>query len=286
MITAEIIADSKCLTSGQRITTMQLRYPRIIHAEFMTHRVFSRNASSSRAIPVAKLIEEARTNPAMPVRFGANQRGMQDKGGDYEAVLDVYVGGCGFRSMDPEEAWRFAAIQAADIAESFDEAGYHKQVANRLLEPFTHINVVVTSTSWANFYALRCHADADPTMKALADAMWEAHQASTPLVLSRHDWHLPYITEWDRENMSTIQLLISSAARCARVSYSNHNGSSPSFQDDLALYEKLVTADLVHASPLEHQAMPDPDGFQENLWGNFQGFIQYRKTVPNEAIND
>ena len=277
MITAEIIADSKCLTSGQRITTMQLRYPRIIHAEFMTHRVFSRNASSSRAIPVAKLIEEARTNPAMPSRFGANQRGMQDKGGEHEALIN---------GLTPEEFWRWAARQAADIALAYEQAGYHKQVVNRILEPFTHINVVVTSTHWANFYALRCHADADPTMKALADAMWEAHQASTPLVLSRHDWHLPYISEWDRENMSTIQLLISSAARCARVSYSNHNGSSPSFQDDLALYEKLVTADLVHASPLEHQAMPDPDGFQENLWGNFQGFIQYRKTVPNEAIND
>lgn len=285
-ISAKIIADSQCFITGKRITTMQLRYPRIIHAEFMTHRVFSRNASSSRAVPVAKLIDEARNETAMPVRFGANQRGMQDKGGDYEAVLDVYVSGIKFRPMDPEEAWRFAANQAADIAESFNDAGYHKQVANRLLEPFTHINVVVTSTNWANFYGLRCHEDADPTMKALADAMWGAHQASTPTLLTRYDWHLPYITDRDLEMLSTEQLLIASAARCARVSYNKHDGSFPSFEDDLALYEKLVTAELVHASPLEHQAKPDPDQFWRELWGNFDGFTQFRKTISNEAIHD
>lgn len=291
-ISAKIISDSKCLITGNRITTMELRYPRIIHAELMTHRVFSRNASSSRAIPVAKLIEEARNNPAMPVRFGANQRGMQDKGGDYDAP--IYHGSVSrldmvenrFDPVSAEKAWRIAAKKMSEIAEAFDAAGYHKQVANRLLEPFTHISVVVTSTNWANFYGLRCHADADPTMKALADAMWEAHQASVPQTLTRHDWHLPYITEWDREYLSTQQLLIASAARCARVSYNKHDGSSPFFEDDLALYEKLVTADLVHASPLEHQAMPDPDGFKEKLWGNFHGFIQYRKTIKNEAIHD
>lgn len=276
-ITAKIIADSRCLTSGKRITTMQLRYPRIIHAEFMTHRVFSRNASSSRAIPVAKLIEEARTETAMPVRFGENQRGMQDKGQEHNTLI---------RGETAEELWKRAAASAAMYAEAFDNAGYHKQVANRLLEPFTHINVVATSTSWANFYGLRRHEDADPTIKALADAMWDAQQASTPIVLARNDWHLPYITDWDRETLSTQQLLIASAARCARVSYNKHDGSSPSFEDDLALYQKLVTAELVHASPLEHQAKPDPDGISRELWGNFDGFIQFRKTIHNEAIHE
>ncbi len=290
-ISAKIIADSRCLTSGKRITTMQLRYPRIIHAEFMTHRLFSRNASSSRAVPVKKLIEEARYDTAMPVRFGANQPGMQDKGGVYDAPIhgllyEYSEVGQPPAGLSPQDAWIYAANQAADIAELFNQAGYHKQVVNRLLEPFTHISVVVTSTSWANFYALRRHEDADPTIKALADAMWEAQQASTPTVLTRHDWHLPYITEWDRETLSTQQLLIASAARCARVSYNKHNGSSPSFEDDLATYEKLVTAELVHASPLEHQAMPDPDGIRRELWGNFDGFIQFRKTIPNEAIHE
>lgn len=287
-ISAKIIADSRCLTSGKRITTMQLRYPRIIHAEFMTHRLFSRNASSSRAVPVKKLIEEARYDTAMPVRFGANQRGMQDMGDDYEEWVDNWDRRSDLDALmiSPQDAWILAANQAADAAVAFERAGYHKQVVNRLLEPFTHISVVVTSTSWANFYALRRHEDADPTIKALADAMWDAHQASTPTVLTRHDWHLPYITDADREMLTTNQLLIASAARCARVSYNKHNGSSPSFEDDLATYEKLVTAELVHASPLEHQAMPDPDGIRRELWGNFDGFIQFRKTIPNEAIHE
>jgi len=290
-ITTKIIADSRCLITGKRITTMQLRYPRIIHAEFMTHRLFSRNASSSRAIPVAKLIEEARNETAMPVRFGANQGGMQDKGGHYDApihgLLYEYDDEGGHPvGISAEDAWKIAANEAADMAERFLEAGYHKQIANRLLEPFTHINVVATSTSWANFYGLRRHEDADPTIKALADAMWDAHQASTPMVLARNDWHLPYITDWDRETLSTQQLLIASAARCARVSYNKHDGSSPSFEDDLALYQKLVTAELVHASPLEHQAKPDPDGISRELWGNFDGFIQFRKTIHNEAIHE
>lgn len=282
-IEAKIIADSRCLTSGKRITTMQLRYPRIIHAEFMTHRVFSRNASSSRAIPIAKLIEEARTETAMPVRFGANQRGMQDMGQDYDASVCIRVDDIRFQ-VNAAAAWRHAANLAAEMAEAFNDAGFHKQVANRLLEPFTHISVVVTSTNWANFYGLRRHEDADPTIKALADAMWDAQQASTPIVLTRHDWHLPYISDKDRESLSMKQLLIASAARCARVSYNKHDGSSPSFEDDLALYQKLVTAELVHASPLEHQALPDPDGNSRDLWGNFDGFIQFRKTIPNEAI--
>jgi hypothetical protein len=301
-ISAKIIADSRCFITGKRITTMQLRYPRIIHAEAKTHRLIriddaeveflqeislmddpdlSRNASSSRAIPIKKLIEEARYDTAMPVRFGANKPGMQDKGGDHHEL--VATGGS---MKSPQDAWRHASNLAADMAEAFDAAGYHKQVANRLLEPFTHINVVATSTNWANFYGLRRHEDADPTMKALADAMWEAQQASTPVPLTRYDWHLPYITDRDMEMLSTEQLLIASAARCARVSYNKHDGSSPSYEDDLALYEKLVTAELVHASPLEHQAKPDPDQFWRELWGNFDGFTQFRKTISNEAIHD
>lgn len=303
-ISAKIIEDSLCPISRKRLTTMQLRYPRIIHAECKTHRLLriddqvvdlmqeislmadpdlSRNASSSRAIPVAKLIEEARTNPAIPVRFGANKPGMQDKGGNHDEPIDIYTE-YGFRSMDAEEAWRYAALLVADIAESFDDAGYHKQVANRLLEPFTHINVVVSATEWTNFFALRRHEDADPTMRALADAMWEAMQASTPRRLEIGDWHMPYVSDEERRTHTVEQCLIMSAARCARVSYNKHDGSSPFYEDDRKLYDRLVTAELVHASPLEHQGKPDPWVTQPELWGNFEGFIQYRKTVPNEAI--
>lgn len=303
-ISAKIIADSRCATTGKRLTTMQVRYPRIIHAEAKTHRLLriddaeveflqeislmddpdlSRNASSSRAVPVTMLIEEARTNPAMPVRFGANRPGMQDKGGNHDGLIDVYTYS-GFKSMDAEEAWRFAAAQAADLAESFAEAGFHKQICNRILEPYTHINVVVSATEWTNFFALRRHEDADPTMRALADAMWEAMQASTPRLLQIGEWHMPYVSDEERLTHTTGQCLVMSAARCARVSYNKHDGSSPSYEDDRKLYDRLVTAELVHASPLEHQGKTDPWATLPELWGNFEGFIQYRKTVPNEAI--
>lgn len=280
MISAKIIADSVSPWTGDRLTTMQLRYPRFIHAEVMTHRVFSRNASSSRAIPVAKLIEEARTNPAMPIRFGANQPGMQDKGGDHTAL--VATDGS---MKSPQDAWRHAAHLAADLAEAFDRAGYHKQVVNRILEPYTHINVVVSATEWTNFFALRRHEDADPTMRALADAMFEAMAGSTPRALFVGEWHLPYVSDEERRQYDEKACLMMSTARCARVSYNKHDGTSPSYEDDRKLYDRLVTAELIHASPLEHQGYPDPAGVQEHLWGNFKGFVQHRKLLPNEVIN-
>lgn len=302
-IEAKVIEDSRCATTGKRLTTMQVRYPRIIHAECKTHRVLriddaeveflreislmddpdlSRNASSSRAVPVQLLIDEARKNPAMPVRFGANQPGMQDKGGNYDAPLHLKF----FEApMGPEAAWRHAANEAADVAEAFMRAGYHKQVANRLLEPFTHISVVVTATEWTNFFALRRHADADPTMRALADAMWEAMRASEPYDLHPLQWHLPYVSAEERGRYNTDACLVMSSARCARVSYNKHDGTSPSYEDDRKLFDRLVTAELVHASPTEHQGRPDPQGTSKALWGNFNGFVQHRKLLPNESIN-
>jgi len=183
-ITAKIIADSVS-PDGVRITTMQLRYPRFIHAEFLTHRMFSRNASSSRAIPVERLIADIEADHAMPVYWGKNQKGMQAreecdgrvKSWEFGPSPSEFGGGM---SWTAEEAWHFARDNAIKMARAFHEAGYHKQIVNRLLEPFSHINVLVTATDWANFYALRRHEDAQPEMKALADAMWEAQQASEP----------------------------------------------------------------------------------------------------------
>ena len=295
-IEAKIIADSVNPWTGDRLTTMQLRYPRFVHAECKTHRLLriddaeveflqeislmddpdlSRNASSSRAIPVKNLIAEARTNPAMPVRFGANQPGMQDKGGDHDALI---------RGETAEELWKRAAASAAMYAEAFEAAGYHKQVVNRILEPYTHINTVVSATEWTNFFALRRHEDADPTMRALADTMWEAMQGSTPRALFMGEWHLPYVSDEERRQYDETACLMMSTARCARVSYNKHDGTSPSYEDDRKLYDRLVTAELIHASPLEHQGYPDPAGVQEHLWGNFHGFVQHRKLLPNEVI--
>lgn len=274
-IEVKILADTVS-PIGIRLTSMQLRYPRIIHAELMTHRVFSRNASSSRAIPVERQIQDIINDTAMPVRWGKNQRGMQDAG-DHDALV---------RGQSPEAAWNLARDFAVWVAMGFVEAGYHKQVVNRLLEPFSHISVVVTSVYWENWYALRDHEDADPTIRALASEMKLLHDESVPTVRLMGDWHLPYISNSERDQYDVEDLKKMSAARCARVSYNNHDGDPPTYEEDMALFNRLM-GNPAHASPLEHQATPD---IKSRFWvnphkhGNLTGYIQHRKLYPNESI--
>lgn len=273
IISAKVIEDS-ISAQGARLTTMQLCYPRLVHSEFMTHRVFSRNASSSRAIPVKKMIQMVRDEPAMPVHWGANQPGMQAREELTGYALDA-----------AKKIWLRAARNAANIAEEMMQIGLHKQVANRILEPFQHIHVVVTATDWQNFFDLRAHPDADPNIQALAVAMRDAMEASVPTYRpidgTIREWHLPYITADERADsllMTDPALLIKmSAARCARVSYLRHDGIVPSIEDDLDLYSKLVDSVPMHASPIEHQARPLVRGDWRS--GNFVGWNQYRKLV-------
>lgn len=275
MITAKVIADSISHT-GIRLTTLQLCYPRFIHSEFMTHRVFSRNASSSRAIPVARMISQVWSNPAMPVHWGQNQPGMQ-----------AHQQLTGWRLTLTKLAWRTAAKAAACIAWTMDKAGAHKQVANRILEPFQWIHVIVTSTEWSNFFSLRYHADADPTIRQLAIVMKDAMQESSPAKLTRTQWHLPYVTAQEQANNPMETLLKASAARCARVSYLTHEGKTPSLHQDIKLYARLIDSAPMHASPVEHQAKPDthftvdsdPRWSNPSMHGNFNGWIQHRKIV-------
>lgn len=287
-ITAKVIADS-ISPEGIRLTTMELRYPRAIHAEFMTHRMFSRNASSSRAIPVERLIAEAEDDPAVPTWWGANQRGMQARqeltGSNLEAV---------------QREWFWARDAAVASAKLMAIRGAHKQLVNRLLEPYTHIRVLVTATDWANFYALRRHPDAEPHMQALADAMAFAQGASTPVLLNPGQWHAPYVAElYDRSSTEQAEQAVKlSVARCARVSYKTHDGQLPEVAADLALYDRLVGSNPLHASPAEHQATPDrrsdwsPPFCTESkwerphLWGNLRGWCQYRKLLPGECARD
>ena len=283
---AKVIKDSVSV-NGARLTTFQLRYWRAIHGEFMTHRVFSRNASSSRAIPVATMIEQVRTDPAGPIHWGANQPGMQ-------AGAELNTWG----KEAAQASWLYAAGNAANSAEKMMKLGLHKQVANRILEPFQYISVVVTATEWTNFFELRNHPDAQPEIQELAAAMKAAMDASRPTTLYADGWHLPYVSHDEyavgRLDGSMLELVKASAARCARVSYLTHDGATPNVKKDLALYERLVGSVPLHASPIEHQAQPDIfvkeakfggyDGWQHpELHGNFKGWKQYRKTVEIET---
>lgn len=290
-ITATIVADS-ISPVDTRLTTFQLRYPRFIHAELMTHRVFSRNASSSRAIPVKKMIEDLRRDPAMPVYWGTNKPGMQ--AGEELSSLQL---------SSTKNQWLLAMEKSINHAETMVKLGLHKQIANRILEPWAHINVVVTATDYANFFELRCHADAQPEIKALADVMYDAQQESQPNKLEPGQWHLPYITENDRdvacfdhgcgpngtpEHIALLQKV--SVARCARVSYLTHDGRQTTVEEDVALYERLVVSQPLHASPAEHQATPDvlldvmgrPQWQNRYEWGNFRHWRQLRKQLPGE----
>jgi thymidylate synthase ThyX len=296
-ISAKVIAHS-VHAGGQEICSMQLRYPRPIHGEFMTHRVFSRNASSSRAVPVPKLIEDIRRDPFVPLYWGRNQPGMQ-AGEDHNAL----VGSLETR----EERWLRSMEMAIEAAEDFHRGGYHKQIVNRLLEPFSHINVLVTADEWDNFFELRDHPDAEPHIQALARAMKEAMKNSKPKLLGSEEWHLPYVTSEDRTDavhyMQQVTgmnwpspdrieetLIKVSVARCARVSYLTHEGKAPNFEEDMKLYERLVGGVPLHASPAEHQACPGKlSGLftikgkrvntyeKEFLHGNFTGWQQYRQ---------
>jgi hypothetical protein len=293
-ISAKVIADSVS-PQGIRLTTMQITLHRFCLSEFNTHRMFSRNFRSSRAVPVKKMIGEVRANPAMPVVWLKNKPGMQ--GGE-------------IMSFDDQEscrvAWLRGSERAADIAELLADIGLHKQWASRGIEPYLYVHGVVTATDYANFYALRRHEDAQPEMKVLADAMWEAQQASTPELLQTGQWHLPYITAADyAETQTDLDEMLAtgedglskrvkvSVARCARVSYLTHDNRSPSVAEDLKLYDRLVGSIPLHASPAEHQATPDTAWCDDDtvwkwknphLHGNLNGWISHRKTLPNECV--
>lgn len=274
-IFAKVIADS-ISHSGSRITTIQVRFHRFILPEFNTHRVFSRNFSSSRAIPIAKTIAQVRANPAIPIHFGRNQPGMQAHGQLSGRQLEL-----------ARAEWLMAAENAADVAEHMNLLGLHKQVVNRVLEPFLYVNGIVTATEWANFFELRRHEDAQPEIHALADRMYEAMEVSTPKVLKPGEWHLPYIEWHEFADYNDVPGLLRkvSAARCCRVSYLKHDGHPSTVEEDLALCDRLAGAVPIHASPFEHQATPvHPHEFPDELalQGNFVGWIQNRKILEQD----
>lgn len=289
MISAKIIAHSKSSVNGKEIVTFELEYPRFCHSELLTHRVFSRNAASSRAIPVATMIEQVRTSPAMPVHWGANQAGMQAQ----KALSQTL-------QRSAMYLWRQAARFAASTAEQMVKLNLHKQVANRILEPFQMMKTVVTATELDNWFWLRKHADAQPEIRVLAERMWEALQASTVAELQPGDWHTPYFGQGFWLNGCGITLedaLAISSSCCAQVSYRKLDDS---IEKARTIYARLVESEPVHASPFEHQATPmeksetvmagcwdkgvthcDRSG---HLWsGNFKGWTQHRQLIPNNA---
>lgn len=292
-----VIADS--MGYGKRITTLELKYPRFIHSEFMTHRMFSRNASSSRAIPVKRIVEAVDEYPARPIHWGVNQKGMQasSEWGDGEVRHN--------NDWTPLEEWLHSSSDAAAHALILADNGLHKQVVNRILEPYSFIKVIVTATEWDNFFALRDHEAAQPEIRELAQMMKRVMEESEPKELDQGDWHMPYYHDgfWADDgsgvdlhgNPVEVALGVSSA-RCARVSYRLHDGKETTLESDMNLAAMLKEEQ--HMSPFEHQATPMglaavsiddemnltfDDGVthfdnQGRYWsGNFQDWVQHRQ---------
>lgn len=310
-IVAKIVADS-INKRGNRITTFELEYHRFIHSELMTHRLFSRNAMSSRAVPIKKMIEQVRNNPATPIHWGKNQAGMQ-------AGTELI----GEKLSETKGEWFMAAQNAADSAEFMSQEGAHKQIVNRLLEPFQMMKTVLTATEFDNFFWLRCDPDAQPEIQELANCMFEAMKKSEPEYLEEGQWHTPYVehmlkggkfesyclTEGDEviKLLSEQEALAISASCCAQVSYRVLNST---YEKAMDIYNKLASGRKVHASPFEHVATPMEypmhDHFPELAmeysaledgithcdiegcaWsGNFKGWIQHRQTLDNHVCWD
>jgi len=292
-ISVKVLADSLA-PCGKRLTTMEWKYPRSIHSEIMTHRMLSKNSASSRAIPTEKLIQMVLDDPFVPEYIGANKSGMQagDELSEDQKVL-------------AQSIWFDGRDSAVENARRLLKLGVHKQVVNRIIEPWMWITIIVSATEWENVWGLRCHPAAEPHFQKLAYMARDAMAASTPEEMPLGGWHTPLYgstrTAGGGEDEAAILLLAMekepndteraaaygielmkkiSVGRCARVSYLTHEGKRE-IEKDIELHDRLVVQQPLHASPAEHvaQALATPERS-----GNFIGWKQYRKTLPNENI--
>lgn len=265
---------------GGRLISLCATYPRIVHAELMTHRAFARNAASSRAIPFEKMVEAVMKHPFIPLEWGLEQSGMQ-MGHSMPAGL---IPQC-------EYTWLKARDSAVKAAQELNKLGLHKSLCNRLLEPFAWITTIITATEWANFFRLRCHKDAEVHLQEIAYMMRNAIQANTPELRAVGEWHVPYAEAEDSVGIHELssspeeafeRFLHVGVARCARVSYLTHEGHRDIVKDEV-LFQRLVQGSgFGHWSPHEHVAQVHSD--PKYASGPFRGFAQYRKTFANENV--
>lgn len=318
MIEAKVIKDSIGRQSP-RFLTIRATNPKFIHQESLRHRLiyvedalrgdfdFSFSVSSARAIPTNKLWDEV-ADPhkrAAPVKWGAEKKGMSP--GD-ELIGDAL--------FEVQKHWDLAAQDALYHARHMAEAGAHKSIVNRVIEPYIHVHCLMSATApgWLNFFGLRLDKHADPTLQALAEECWKCWNESQPTLLQPNEWHLPFIDyeTWDEMWPDTPDVMDQEAgvikvsvARCARLSYmSFETGKRSTVEEDIALYDRLITSKPIHASPAEHQATTDTRwripvwnygvlAEEKGAWMNKEqagnlgpGWRQYRKMLPGEAIAD
>jgi thymidylate synthase ThyX len=331
MIETRAICDS-INPQDSRLMTMFWRYPKFLHQESLRHRRlyihdrlydpdFSFSVSSARAIPFLKLIEEVESDAlrAAPLFWGAEQKGMSPGDELDEEAKKVAQLWWKRAALDAAKNAR-AMARAQGLDDAFPWQIPHKSIVNRIIEPYIHVNCLTTGTEkgWLNFFGLRLDKDADPTLKILAQHAWQIWNESKPKLLKPDNWHLPYIDKETNDELHKLEYISHlfsdtdpfrydpytglaikiSAARCARLSYlSFDTGKRSTIEEDLKLYDRLVGGEILHASPLEHQATPDvlrwqhPDLKDSQEWENPEqsgnlgfGWRQFRKMLPNEEV--
>jgi thymidylate synthase ThyX len=345
-INAKIIADS-ISPQGHRITSMLLTYPRIIHSEIMTHRMFSRNSASSRAIPFEKMVKMVEENPFTPIAWQKKHKGMQ--GTEYLNNNKINF------SIEKWLQARDSAVHHAKQLNS-DLCEVTKQLCNRLLEPFMWHTTLITATEFDNFFELRTpnyqleerndfdelikihtfkskkdvlkegnwyssevkkftsnftnldwleinHSQAEIHIQALAEAMWDAMNESTPKQLASGEWHIPFGDKFDKpfiKREETDSIIVHwipdpnldgdsatrwiqdnkvkvATARCAKLSYMNFDGEI-NYEKDIKLHDQLLKDK--HYSSFEHcaRAMSDEE-YETNIRGEIDtGFDVADKT--------
>lgn len=319
-ITAKVVCDSVS-EQGVRLTTFEIEYPRIVMSEFNTHRAVSKNSSSSRAIPVSKMLEHTKSINLKPIYFGSKKSGMQ--AGDELVGLDLNAA---------HTVWEDALVSALGYAELLDNIGVAKEVTNRLVEPFQLVKVVCTATDWENFFNLRLHPDADPNICMLAYKMYKAMEDSKPQTLYNDEYHTPYVEalrdgtgsllyfDKDGNYLTWVDAIKLSVASCASVSYRTEGMTLEKAEK---IFDMLIKVEVVHSSPFEHLATPvkipkcifkdneyvfadsevDLDlsvnlTYNNRTWedgithvnrqgelcsGNLRGWVQYRHLLPNNT---
>ena len=310
-ITAKVIADS-ISPSGQRITTLEIEYPRFILSELNTHGMLVKNSSSSRAIPIKTMIAQIVENGATPLYWGKAKSGMQ--AGEEVVGNDLSV---------IQYLWDLARSNAIASADVLSQMGLHKQTANRLLEPFQMMKTVITGTDWDNFFNLRIHPDAQPEFCMLAYKMYVAMKKSVPTPLKSGEWHLPYVDSshelsdegfpilgtlrYHTGEVGTDSFKYLTLEEAQRISASctaqtSYRKSDDSLEKADKIFDMLIKADVLHASPFGHLATPvnrrlndvhSPSTWQEGIThmnrsgvfcsGNLTGWISYRHLIPNNT---
>lgn len=305
-ITAKVICDS-ISKQGIRLTTFEIEYPRFILAELNTHRQLSKNSSSSRAIPINKMLSTIENNIAIPVYWGKAKSGMQadEEVSKIDEVKSVL-------------AWERSFNYSKERVKDMNDIGLHKQVPNRLIEPFQMMKTVITGTDFDNFFNLRLHPDSQPEICMLAYKMYKAIEESDPYELKVGEWHLPYVDKLlDNDGcLLSYGMLVNdsvygvmhkplklddaikiSASCCAQVSYRN---TDMSLEKADKIFNMLIKSDVLHASCFEHLATPVQDqrnninGWEEGIThmnkqgqlcsGNLRGYVQYRHLLPNNTV--